>query len=134
MKTVLNELADKQGKPLRQLYPILQRYPEAFERLVRLLSLPLFFHLLEDFDAANESAKSRRRMKIIVDDTNAEKFGTCLEFLHKLYDHCHDTYIMGYNYVLIFVVSGPVAFPLGYVLWLPKAPFAIPLQKRYCQG
>jgi hypothetical protein len=98
----------------------LLRHSEAFERLVRLLSLPLFFDLLEEFDAASDTAKSRRRVKIIVDDTNAEKFGKCMEFLHKLYDHCHDTYLMGYNYVLILVVSGSVAFPLGYVLWLPK--------------
>jgi hypothetical protein len=116
----LNELAEKHGKPLRQLYPLILRYPTAFERLVRLLSLPLFFDLLEEFDAANDTAKSRQRLKIIVDDTNAEKFGTCMEFLHKLYDHCHEKYIMGYNYVVVLVVSGSVVFPLGFILWLPK--------------
>jgi hypothetical protein len=116
----LNELCEKHGKPLRQLYPILRRHPQAFERLVHLLSVPLFFTLLTEFDAANEAAKSRQRLKLIVDDTKAEKFGTCQEFLHKLFDHCQEEYMMGYNYVLLLVVSGPIAFPLSFVLWLPQ--------------
>jgi hypothetical protein len=85
-----------------------------------LFSLPLFFELLKDFHAANATSRSRRRLQLIVDDTKAEKFGKCMEFLHKLYDHTKDKYIMGYNYVLVLVVSGTVVFPLSFILWLPK--------------
>ncbi len=100
---------------------MLRHYPEAFERFVKLISLPLFLDALEDYQEFNDSAKSRQRIRLIFDDTQAEKFGECMEFLHKLYDHCDDEYIMGYNYVLLLVVSGTVEFPLTFVLWLPKS-------------
>lgn len=116
----LNDLIEKHGKPLRKLYGLLRHHPEKFEKFVHLLSLPLFFELLNDFQAANATGKSRQRLKLIVDDTKAEKFGKCMDFLHKLYDHTKDKYIMGYNYVLVLVVSGTVAFPLSFILWLPK--------------
>ena len=116
----LNELSEKHGKPLRKLYRLLRRYPKVFERFVQLFSRPLFFELLDELEGANGTAQSRQRIKLIVDDTKAEKFGKCMEFLHKLYDHTKDEYIMGYNYVLLLAVSGSVAFPLSFILWLPK--------------
>jgi hypothetical protein len=116
----LNELSEHYGNPLRQLYGILRRSPEAFERFVHLLSHPLWFEVLDEFAAANETAKSRSRLRLLVDDTKAEKFGHCMEFLHKLFDHCHQEYILGYNSVLVLVVSGSFGFPLSFILWLPK--------------
>ena len=116
----LNDLSEKHGKPLRKLYGLLRRHPETFEKFVHLFSLPLFFELLKDFHVANATSRSRQRLKLIVDDTKAEKFGKCMEFLHKLYDHTKDDYIMGYNYVLVLVVSGTIVFPLSFILWLPK--------------
>jgi hypothetical protein len=117
----LNDLIEKHGKALKKLYGILQKYPECFERLVKLISLPLFLEVLEEFPALNETAKSRQRIRLLVDDTKAEKYGKCMEFLHKLYDHCTNEYIMGYNYVLLLVVSGSLVFPLSFVLWLPQS-------------
>lgn len=38
-----NDLSDKHGKDLRRLYQILVKYPFSFEKLVRLLAVPLFF-------------------------------------------------------------------------------------------
>jgi len=120
-EATLNELAEKHGKELTQLYGILRRYPQCFERLVRLISLPLLLEQVEEFSDLNDTAKSRRRIRLIIDDTKAEKYGKCMEWLHKLFDHCADEYIMGYNYVLLLVVSGELVFPLGFVLWLPKS-------------
>ncbi len=117
----LNELSEQHGKELKKLYGILRHYPEAFEHLVKIISLPLFLDALEGYQEANDTAKSRQRIRLIFDDTKAEKYGECMEFLHKLYDHCHDEYIMGYNYVLLLVVSGSVVFPVTFVLWLPKS-------------
>ena len=65
----LNDLSEKHGKPLRKLYRLLRRYPEAFERFVQLFSRPLFFELLDELEGANATAKSRQRIKLIVDDT-----------------------------------------------------------------
>jgi len=120
-EATLNELAEKHGKELKQLYGILRTYPQSFERLVRLISLPLLLEQMEEFSELNDTAKSRRRIRIIVDDTKTEKYGQCMEWLHKLFDHCTDTYIMGYNFVLLLVVSGEMVFPLGFVLWLPSS-------------
>jgi len=120
-ETSLNDLIEKHGKELKKLYGLLRQFPEAFERLVRLISLPLFFDLLEEYQSANDTARSRQRIKLIFDDTKTEKYGKCMEFLHKLYDHCNDEYIMGYNYVLLLVVSGSFVFPLAFILWLPKS-------------
>ncbi len=100
-EATLNELAEKQGKELTQLYGIVRRYPQCFERLVRLISLPLLLEQVEGFSDLNDTAKSRRRIRVIIDDTKAEKYGTCMEWLHTLFDHCADAYIMGYNYVLL---------------------------------
>jgi hypothetical protein len=120
-EATLNDLAERHGKELKQLYSILQKYPESFERLVRLISLPLLLKRIEGYSDLNDTAKSRQRIRIIVDDTNAEKYGRCMEWIHKLFNHCTDEYIMGYNYVLLLVVSGTFVFPLGFVLWLPKS-------------
>ena len=43
-----------------------------------------------------------------------------MEFIHKLFDHAHKRYIMGYNPVLILAVFGDLVFPLSVMLWLPK--------------
>ena len=72
-EATLNELAEKHGKDLKQLYGILRKYPQAFERLVRLISLPLLLEQVEEFSELNDTAKSRRRIRIIIDDTKAEK-------------------------------------------------------------
>jgi hypothetical protein len=120
-EATLNELAEKHGKDLKRLYGILRKYPQCFERLVRLISLPLLLEQVEAFSELNDTAKSRRRIRLIVDDTKAEKYGQCMEWLHKLFDHCTEEYIMGYNYVLLLVVSGEFVFPLGFVLWLPSS-------------
>jgi len=116
----LNDLSDKHGKELRRLYQILVKYPHSFEKLVSLLAIPLFFELLEEFYDANESQQSRNRIQLIVDDTKSEKFGHCMEFIHKLFDSGKKQYMMGYNYVFVIVVSGHFIFPLYVGLWLPK--------------
>lgn len=117
----LNELSEMHGKELRKLYDILSRHPEAFERLLRLLAMPLFFDILGELGAAGLSTQSRRRMRLIFDDTKSEKFGSCMEFLHKLFDSASDRYVMGYNYVLLLAVSGDTVIPLSFVLWLPRS-------------
>jgi len=114
----LNELSDKYGKELRRLYQILVRYPQSFEKLVNFLAIPIFFELLEKFSNSNESKQSR--IQLIVDDTKSEKFGHCMEFIHKLFDSSKKQDIKGYNYVFVIVVSGNFIFPLYVGLWLPK--------------
>jgi hypothetical protein len=116
----LNELSEKYGKQLRKLYPILIRYHQAFERLLHLMASPLFFEQLAKFSKGNSSYQSRHRPLIIIDDTKTEKFGDYMEFIHKLFDHVKDDYIMGYNPVLILSAFGDFVFPIGIKLWLPK--------------
>jgi len=102
----LNELSDRHGKELRRLYQILMQYPHSYEKLVRSVAIPLFFELLEEFDNSNKSTQSRTRIQLIVDDTKSEKYGHCMEFIHKLFDSAKKQYIKGYNYVFVYVVSG----------------------------
>lgn len=115
----LNELSGKYGGDLRKLYRVLTRHPEAFEKLLRMLAMPLFFGLLGDFGDSDATARSRGRIRIIFDDTKAEKTGKYMEFIHKLFDNGKKRYIMGYNYVLMLAVSGDTVIPLAFVLWLP---------------
>jgi len=115
----LSELSGKYGGDLRKLYRILTRHPEAFEKLLRMLAMPLFFGLLDDFGLSGETEQSRRRIRIIFDDTKAEKSGKYMEFIHKLFDNAKDRYIMGCNYVLMLAVSGDTVIPPAFVLWLP---------------
>ncbi len=116
----LNELAENHGNELRKLFRIINKYPGAFEKLFKLIARPLFFELLDDFDLKNDTDQSRTWIKILIDDTKSEKFGKTMEFIHKLFDHGKDRYIMGYNYVLVLVVSGDMVFPLTFILWLPE--------------
>ncbi|MCP4104655.1 MAG: hypothetical protein GY749_03820 [Desulfobacteraceae bacterium] len=51
---------------------------------------------------------------------NLKKYGDCMEFIHKLFDHAEDWYFMGYNYVLMLAVSGDTVIPLSFVMWLPS--------------
>lgn len=115
----LNDLSEKYGKEVRALYRLLMRYPKAFEKLLRILTMPLFFNLFRDFDISDATAQSRKRIRIIFDDTKAEKTGRYMEFIHKLFDNAKNRYIMGYNYVLMLAVSGDTVIPLAFVLWLP---------------
>jgi len=115
----LNELCEKYGKDLRKLYKILARHPEASEKLLRMLAMPLFFDFLKDFGLSDATGQSRRRIRIIFDDTKVEKFGKHMEFIHKLFDHTKERYIMGYNHILMLAVSGSTVIPLSFVLWLP---------------
>ncbi len=116
----LNDLSEAHGKELRRLYEILTKYPHSFEKLVSSLAIPLFFELLEDFSNANETKQSRSRIMLIADDTKSEKYGHCMEFIHKLFDSGKKQYIMGYNYMFVLVMSGDFIFPLFVSLWLPK--------------
>lgn len=116
----LNELSDKHGKELRKLYQILVKYPSSFEKLVSLLTIPILFELLEEFNNSNESKQSRNRIHLVVDDTKSEKYGHCMEFIHKLFDSGKKQYIKGYNYVFVVVVCGNFIFPLFVSLWLPE--------------
>lgn len=116
----LNELSEKYGKQLRKLYPILIHYFQAFEKLLHLLALPVFFEELAKFSQGNESYQSRHRPMIIIDDTKTEKSGKIMEFLHRLFDHVKGTYIMGYNPVVILASFGNFVFPISLMLWLPK--------------
>lgn len=68
----------------------------------------------------NETDRSRNQIQLLADDTKDEKFGSHIAFLHKLFDHCHDRYLMGYNYVMILVRSGDYIFPPAIMLWLPE--------------
>ncbi|MCP4148004.1 MAG: transposase [bacterium] len=104
---------------MRKLYKILAQHPEASDKLLRMLAMPLFFDFLKDFGLSDATAQSRRRIRIIFDDTKAEKSGKHMEFIHKFFDHTKDRHIMGYNYVLMPAVSGDTAIPLSFVLWLP---------------
>ncbi len=115
----LNDLIENCGQELRKLYKILMKHPKAFEKLLRLLALPVFFDILSEFEGSDETAKSRNRPMLIIDDTKSEKFGKSMEFIHKLFDHTDGRYIMGYNYVLMLAVSGDTVIPLSFVLWLP---------------
>lgn len=115
----LNELSESHGKELRRLHGILSRHPGAFEKLLRLLAMPLLFDILDDLSVAGLSTQSRRRVRLIFDDTKSEKFGDCMEFIHKLFDNAKDRYVMGYNYVLPLAVSGETVLPISFVLWLP---------------
>lgn len=115
----LNDLSGKYGKDLRKLYRILMRYPEAFEKLLRMMAMPLFFGFLRDFSVSDITARSRKRIRIIFDDTKAEKSGKYMEFIHKLFDNAKNRYIMGYNFVLMMAVSGDTVIPLAFVPWLP---------------
>jgi hypothetical protein len=56
-----------------------------------------------------------------VDDTQTEKSGKYMEFIHKLFDHAKKRYIFGYNPVLILAVFGDLVFPLSLMLWLPQS-------------
>jgi len=76
---------------------------------------------LEDFDNSNDSKQSRNRIQLIVDDTKSEKYGHCMEFIHKLFDSGKKQYIKGYNYVFVVVVSGHFIFPIYVSLWLPES-------------
>ena len=84
------------------------------------LAVPIFFECLEEFYNSNASKQSRNRIQLIVDDTKSEKFGYCMEFIHKLFDPGKKQYIKGYNYVFVVVVSGHFIFPLYVGLWLPE--------------
>jgi hypothetical protein len=53
--------------------------------------------------------------------TKSEKYGHCMEFIHKLFESGKKQYLMGYNYVFMIVVSGNFIFPLFVGLWLPES-------------
>ena len=85
--------------------------------MVSLLAVPLFFELLEEFYNSNETSQSRNRILLVADDTKSEKYGHCMEFIHKLFSRYKKQYIMGYNYVFVIVISGNFIFPLFVSLW-----------------
>jgi len=116
----LNELAEKHGKDLRALYQILRQHPDAFCNLIQQISLPLFFKELAAYTQRDASYQSRHRPILIVDDTQNEKFGKCIAFVKKLFDHKEQRYIMAHNMVLILVGFGNFVFPLTMSLWRPK--------------
>jgi hypothetical protein len=84
-----------------------------------MLAMPLFFDLLDDFGASDATTRSRKRIRIVFDDTKTEKTGRYMEFIHRIFDNAKKRYIMGYNYVLMLAVSGNTAVPLVFALWLP---------------
>lgn len=116
----LADLALRRGSELKKLYILLNRHPESFERLLHLTGIPVFVKLIRELDLSNETEKSRRRIRIIVDDTKSEKFGKHMEFIHKLFDHAKKRYITGYNHIFVTAASGDMVFPLSSVLWIPK--------------
>lgn len=116
----LNELSENYGNQLRSLYKIIFRHPKAFQRLVELISLPLFFDELDDINNGNETDKSRKNPEIIIDDTQSEKFGEYIAFVKKLFKYGKKTYFMGHNIVLVLVAFGDFIFPLTMMLWEPK--------------
>lgn len=116
----LNELCDEHGKKLRKLYKILYRHPEAFSRLLHSITIPLLFKTLEEYNQRDESYRSRHKPKIIIDDTKSEKFGKCMAFVKKLYDHGNERYIEAHNIVLVLVSFGDFVFPLTIMIWRPK--------------
>lgn len=116
----LADLALRHGSELKKLYIILNRYPESFEKLLHLMSIPVLVTLLREFDLSDETEKSRRRIRIIIDDTKSEKFGKHMEFIHKLFDPAKKRYITGYNYIFMIAASGDTVFPLFSVLWIPN--------------
>ncbi|MDM8553879.1 transposase [Desulfococcaceae bacterium HSG7] len=89
------------------------------EKPLSMPAMPLFFDFLREFSLSDATARSRRRIRIIFDDTKIEKSGKYMEFIDKLFDHTWVRYIMGYNYVLMPAVSGDMAVPLSFVLQLP---------------
>lgn len=116
----LAELTLKHGSELKKLYILLNRYPQSSDNLLRLPSIPVFIRLPGEYELCDETEKSRRRIRIIADDTKAEKFGKNMEYIHKLFDPGKNRYISGYNYILLLAASGDTVFPLSFVLRLPK--------------
>jgi len=68
------DLALGHGSELKKLYIILNRHPESSERLLHLTGIPVFVTLLRESDLSGETEKSRRRIRVIIDDTKSEKF------------------------------------------------------------
>jgi len=116
----LADLALRHGSELKKLYILLNRHPESSERLLHLMSIPVFVTLLRESDLSGETEKSRRRIRIIADDTKSEKFGKHMEFIHKLFDPAKKRYITGYNYIFVIAASGDTVFPLSSVLRIPE--------------
>lgn len=71
------------------------QYSHSYEKLVSSLAIPLFFELLEEFHNSNESQLRFNRIQLIVDETKSEKYGHCMEFIHKLFDSGKKQYIIG---------------------------------------
>ncbi|QTA84931.1 transposase [Desulfonema magnum] len=82
--------------------------------------MPVFFEFPEEFECSDETGKSRRRVRIIADDTKSEKFGKCIGFIKKLFDNGKNRHIIGHDYVLLLAVSGDTVIPLSFVMWFPK--------------
>jgi len=116
----INGLAEKHGSEIRKIYYFIRKNPEKFEEFVRLLTLPVFFDIIKKFESSDKTGKSRRRVRLIADDTKSEKFGKKTEMIHKMFDPSKKRYIMGYNYVFLIAVSGDIVLPLSLLLWLPK--------------
>ena len=68
------DLALGHGSELKKLYIILNRHPESSERVLHLTGIPVFVTLLRESDLSGETEKSRRRIRVIIDDTKSEKF------------------------------------------------------------
>jgi len=130
------DLALGHGSELKKLYIILNRHPESSERLLHLMSIPVFVTLLRESDLSGETEKSRRRIRIIADDTKSEKFGKHMEFIHKLFYHAKNRYITGYNHIFVTAASGDMVFPLSSFLSSldSENPSGSPFPERYCSG
>lgn len=113
------------------MYKILVKYPNEFDKLGRNLAVPLFFELLEEFHNSNVRSQSRNRIQLVVDDTKSEKYGHCMEFIHKLFDSSKKQYIKGYNYVFVIVISGNFICPLLEGSGYPN-PMQNTVQKTIC--
>ena len=75
------DLTLRHGSELKKLYIILNRHPESSERLLHLTGIPVLVTLLRESDLSGETEKSRRRIRVIIDDTKSEKFGKNMEFI-----------------------------------------------------
>ena len=54
----LADLALRHGSELKKLYILLNRHPESSERLLHLMSIPVFVRLIRESDLSNETEKA----------------------------------------------------------------------------
>lgn len=67
------------------------------------------------------SVQAKNWIRIIIDDSDTQKFGKMMEYISKFFSHANQRYIEGFQYVAIFVSIGDkVKFPVAIKLYPAK--------------